>query len=221
MLAVVILLLARPSAAATDPSGAVKIFSDNGCAQAVKSLSALSVNSCFNTGQALAISVEKFPHCTDGQAGLYISDQKQCGRPSIWPMSSTSMIGECLSFPTGAEIESAAFQCSSTDDDTASTAKSGSSVAVPKASQVFGSESPTPTPSGGITSTEVPLATATTAPTKDGGLDEGDKIGMAVGLSLGIAGLIIAMITLKYTRQAAVSMGEPPPAYSRYPPQRY
>lgn len=211
-----ILLLPRAGEAVSDVTGAVKVFNDNGCNQVLKSISTLSVNSCFNTGEALAISVVEFPPCTDGQATLYISDQKQCGRPSIWPMSSTSVEGECLSFPTGAGIESAAFQCSSNGDDTASTSIEAFSTPVPRESQVYGSETPTSFLSATTISTETPLASASTAPTKNGGLDESDKIGIAIGLSLGIAGLILALITLKYTRQTAVGMGEPPPAYSRY-----
>ena len=179
--------------------GSVQVYDDDKCTQARGGPISLQTNSCLDANQSAAIAASSFPSCKDGQATLFISDQIQCGKPTIWPPESTMDVGDCLSFSTGSYIGSAAFECAGNV-----TTISSNPATIPTASSTQGVSNPSPTPTQTSNSTSA-LSTSD-----------------IIAITIGTVAVFIAIWGLWYARQNIVlpllmrwgdGLGEPPPPY--------
>lgn len=199
-LAFLVITLSQLVSADSQPSyGAVQLYDDGDCTQARGGNISLEVNSCLETSQSLAITALSFPSCGNVQTILYISDQIQCRKPSIWPSISSGNVGDCLSLATGIDIGSAAFVCVESvsavfPGPTGQGASVPSSHTVPSVYQTVSSSTPFPTQSQ-------------SPPASTSGLSHSDKINIAIGVSIGLAALIVAVVGVWYTRQSAMNGG--------------
>lgn len=200
----IIVTLAQPCKVSADSqtTGTVQLYSDDSCSQASGSNISLAVNSCLETNQSAAIAALSFPPCSnDVQPILYISDRIQCDKASIWPSVSSGNIVKCLSLATGAGIGSAAFVCveSVTTVSASPTAHATSQAdTAPSSKATTGASSSTHAP-------ESSVRPGAQDPTQSGdGLTQSDKVTIAVGVSIGIAALAVAIAGAWYTRLSAV-----------------
>jgi len=176
-------------------SGTIQLWSDGSCTQQSGNNQTIDLDSCLNTNQVAAISAASFPSCPNGQAYLEISDVNNCNAPSIWPLVTSDTVGQCLSFSTGAGIGSAGFQCPS--DATSTTVPPSNPTTsddTSQSSQTTANSSP---------AAHVPQSSSQTS---GGGskLSQSDKINIAIGVSIGLAALIVSMLSVFYARWGAI-----------------
>lgn len=196
-------------------TGIIQLFSDAECTRPSGNNETLAVNSCLEANQASAISASAFPSCDNNvQAILYISDQIDCEKPTIWPSVSSSTIDQCLTFDTGVGIGSAAFVC--VDTTSTLTPTSTSTAEATKSSQ---------TTAEGSFNTESAQNSGQSS-NSGGGISKSDKINIAIGLSIGLAALIVAIAAAWYARLGTLYQLRPQrvhwplhPAHD--PPPRY
>jgi len=197
-LALLVITLSQLVSADSQPSyGAVQLYGDGDCTQARGGNISLEVNSCLETNQSSAIAALSFPSCRNAQTILYISDQEQCRKPTFWPSISSGNVGDCLSLATGSGIGSVAFICvesvtTVSPGPTGQGASMPSSQTAPSVYQTASSSTPSPT----LDSQSPPAST--------GGLSQGDKVNLAIGVSIGLAALIVAVAGAWYTRLGAI-----------------
>lgn len=221
--------LFQPCKGSDSPSnGTVQFYSDDTCSQPSETSTSLAVNQCLETNQTSAIAALSFPSCSnDVQAVLYISDQVDCKRPSFWPSASTGDVEHCLTFATGSGIGSAAFVCVesvttvSSGQTSQATSRPDSTATRPTATST---SSPTEAPEGSSQS-----SSHASAPSS--GLSLSDRVNIAVGVSIGLAALIVGGSAAWYARISAVrpqrarwashANSDPPPPYREFELYRY
>lgn len=197
-LAFLVITLSQLVSADSQPSyGAVQLYGDSDCAQARGGNISLEVNSCLETNQSSAIAALSFPSCRNVQTILYISDQEQCRKPTFWPSISSGNVGDCLSLATGSGIGSAAFVCvesiiTVSPGPTGQGTSMPSSQTAPSVYQTASSSTPSPT----LDSQSPPASTSR--------LSQSDKANIAIGISIGLAALIVAVVGAWYTRLGAI-----------------
>jgi len=202
-------------------TGVIQLFSDAECTQPSGNNDTLAVNSCLEANQTSAISASAFPSCDNNvQAILYISDLTECQKPTIWPSVSSSTIGQCLTFDTGVGIGSAAFVCVDTTSTLTPTSSSTSTAKATKSSQTSTVDS--------SLNTEAPQNSGQSS-NSGGGISQSDKINIAIGLSIGLAALVVAIAAAWYARLGTLyqlrpqrvrwpmnSALDPPPTYQEF-----
>lgn len=221
-LAFLVITLSQLVSADSQPSyGTVQLYGDSDCTQARGGNISLEVNSCLDTNQSSAIAALSFPSCRNVQTTLYISDQEQCRKPTFWPSISSGNVGDCLSLATGSGIGSAAFVCveSVTTVSPGPTGQGTSMPSLQTAPSVYQTAS---------SSTPSPTLDSQSPPASTGGLSRSDKINIAIGVSIGLAALIVAVVAAWYTRLGAIDSAPPqpidpapPPPYDPAPPPPY
>ena len=185
--AVVFHLFHHFSFGAAEPDfGTIRVYSDTICKQTEGNAISIALGACYDVGRGVAVIPDSFPDCNGGQSTLHISDLPSCQPPSMWPYVTSSLVNTCVFLSTNSDIGSAWFTCNQ------------QTVQEP----------------GAPTAVQIPQSTKPGSVSGDpGGLGLSDKIGLGVGLGVGIAGIVIGIITLKYTRQTAVR--DDPPPYSK------
>jgi Mid2 like cell wall stress sensor len=178
-----------------DTQGSIQLYSDSDCSTTQGAPISRPHDSCIETNQASSIAAISLPSCSSGQPILYISDENNCNRPTIQPAVQSGILGDCLSFPTGSGIGSAAFICINrviTVSDTQ-----------PLASQTAASTTIKPTVSTTTTHEANFWTTSTNAPDQgashnaqgSSGLSISDKIALGCGLGIGVPALIFGILT--------------------------
>jgi hypothetical protein len=175
----------------TYAQGFIQQYLDDDCKDSTGTAISLAAGVCQNIDQAVAIAVVSLPLCASGRPILTISDYSDCERPSISPAVSSGNIGDCLFFPTGSDIGSAAFQCvgeittvpDSPPPDTTSSSNLPASIHT---------SSTTTTPAT-ITHSSTPPSQS--SPSSGGGLGISDKIALGCGIGLGLPALFFAALT--------------------------
>jgi len=179
--------------------GSVQVYEDDKCTQARGDPISLQINSCLEANQSAAIAASSFPSCENGKATLIISDQIQCGKPTIWPPESTTDVSDCLSFSTGSYIGSAAFECVGNV-----TTISSNPITPPTASHTQG--------------------VSTTSPAPNQISDSGSALSTSdiISITIGVVAVFVAIWGVWYARQNIVlplmmrwgnGSGDPPPPY--------
>lgn len=176
---------ARIFADAASTNGTIQLYSDNECADALNGSFSLAIDSCFGADDVLSIVSSSFPSCPSGRPTLFISDLEDCARPSIWPRISSSEVGKCLSFSTGAAIGSAAFICLGE-----TTTASRKPVSTETSSTKLSSSLRSPQPENTAHS-QFPGA-------REDGSDKADDIAMGVGIAFGLATFFIGCAALYF-----------------------
>jgi len=181
-------------------NGSVQVYDDDKCTQARGDPIPLQTNSCLEANQSAAIAALSFPSCETGQATLFISDQIQCGKPTIWPLESAVNVNDCLSFSTGSYIGSAAFEC------VANVTTVSPNVTTPAATSATQGVSPiSPTP----------------AQTSNSG--SGLSVADIITIAIAVVGIFLAIGGVWYARQNIVlpqmmrwsnGLGDAPPPYA-------
>jgi hypothetical protein len=187
-----------------DSQGIVQFYSDDLCTSAVGGSLTLPIGKCFEANQNISVAITTSPTCTDGQAVLYISDQKGCQKPSFAGPVSSGTEGFCLFFTTGLHIGSIAFACvggstpSSTTpplDTVASTTFSGAATAIQTTALAASTDAVSHIQVATSTTTATSTDTPATNPNSASVLSISDKIALAVGLGLGVPSLIVGIVT--------------------------
>ena len=195
--------------------GTVQLYDDGGCTLSKGDLVSLQVNTCLETDQAAGLAALSFPSCGDTVATLYISDLEQCSKSSFSPSTSSGDVGKCLSFINGAGIGSAAFVCVSSVSTVSASPRSQSTSPPPSVQQTAPSSAPPPS----VQQTAPPSAPQDSQDngSHGGGLSHSDKITIAVGVSIGLSALVVAIFQLTPQRiRWPRREGEPDPAPPRY-----
>lgn len=192
---IVITLSQLVSANSQDSYGSVQLYGDSDCTQAKGNVIQLEVNSCLETNQSSAIAAVSFPSCRNLKAILDISDQDHCRPPSFWPPTSSGNVGDCLSFATGSGIGSARFICV------------GSVTTAAPHSTGQGTLTPSLQPVRTVSYTSTSSISSSAAPSRnpapsDGGLSQSDKVNIAIGVSIGLAALLAAIVGVWYARKS-------------------
>ena len=198
--------LAHPTA--DQKQGSVQIYSDSDCTIKNGSPVPLLINTCLRVNESSSISAATLPSCGNGETPvLTISDQEDCGPPSIIePSISSGSVGKCLFFATGSAIASTGFTCVGESATTSSfPAESGTTAAQP------------PTNSQPTANNDEML------PSSPLSIDE--RIALGVGIGIGIPALMVAIftwwtnwMTLESDRQRwqNVPRNDLPPPYEMY-----
>jgi hypothetical protein len=197
----------------TYAQGSIQLYLDDDCTDPTGAAISLGAGVCYNTDQAVAVALVSFPPCASGQPILTISDYSDCERPSITPLVSSGNIGHCLSFPTGSDIGSAAFQCvgeittvpDSPPDTTPSSnpptsIPSSSTTTTPPLKGTASSNPPVSIHTSSTTTTPAAITQSSTQPSQSssssgGGLGISDKIALGCGIGLGLPALFFAALT--------------------------
>jgi hypothetical protein len=205
--------------------GSIQVYLDDDCTDPTGAAISLRAGVCYNTDQAVAVAALSLPPCASGQPILTISDYSDCERPSITPLVSSGNIGDCLSFPTGSDIGSAAFQCV------------GEITTVPDSppDTISSSNPPVSIHASSTATTPAAITHSSTQPSQSsssssGGLGISDKIALGCGIGLGLPALFFAALTwwnnwweIRESRTHPqlhfipphIQLGDPPP-YHRY-----
>jgi hypothetical protein len=180
----VTLCLSRYSRAGDTP-GSVMIYSNDDCTNPHNTPTPLSAGSCLETNQTAAISIVSLPPCATGeQALLYISDQENCGMPSLLPAVSSGTPGECLYLTSGRGIGSAAFVC--VGGTTTTSGSNDNAVSQTPAAIT------TTYDSGTAPTVQPALGQGSSLP---GGLSQSDRIALACAIAFGVPALVLAYLS--------------------------
>jgi hypothetical protein len=210
----------------TYAQGSIQLYLDDDCTDPTGTAISLGAGVCQNIDQAVAIAAVSLPPCASGRPILTISDYSSCEPPSISPLISSGNIGDCLSFPTGSDIGSAAFQCvgeiTTVPDD-------------PPPGTTTSSNPPVSIHTSSTTTTPAAITYSSTQPSQSssssgGGLGTSDKIALGCGIGLGLPAIFFAALTwwnnwweIRESRTHPqlhfipphIQLGDPPP-YHRY-----
>jgi hypothetical protein len=178
------LSLAHP--AVDQKQGSVRIYSDSDCTIENGSPVLLLINTCLQVNGSSSISAATLPSCGNGETPvLTISDQENCGPPSIIePSISSGSVGKCLFFATGSVIASTGFTCVGESATTSSShTESGTTANLePVSTASTAAQPPQPTATSDETLPSSPLS-----------ID--DRIALGVGIGIGIPALMVAIFT--------------------------
>jgi hypothetical protein len=198
----------------TYAQGSIQPYLDDDCTDSTGTAISLVAGVCQNIDQAVAIAAVSLPPCASGRPILTISDYSDCERPSISPVVSSGNIGDCLFFPTGSYIGSAAFQCvgdittvpDSPPPDTTSSSEnptsihSSSTTTTPPLEITASSDRPVSIHTSSTTATPAAITRSSTQPSQSssssgGGLGISDRIALGCGIGLGLPALFFAALT--------------------------
>src|ERR1700733_2129422 len=176
------LSLAHP--AVDQKQGPVQIYSDSDCTIENGSPVLLLINTCLQVNGSSSISAATLSSCGNGETPvLTISDQENCGPPSIIePSISSGSVGKCLFFATGSVIASTGFTCVRES----ATTESGTSATLAPISTASTAAQP-PANSQPTSNSEETL------PSSPLSIDE--RIALGVGIGIGIPALMVAIFT--------------------------
>lgn len=187
--------------------GSVQIYSDSDCTTKNGSPVPLLINTCLPVNESSSISATTLPSCGNGETPvLTISDQENCGTPSIIePSISSGSVGKCLFFATGSTIASTAFTCAGESATTSSShTETGATAPVSTASaaaQPTASSQPTANNGETLPSSSLPID---------------DRIALGVGIGIGIPALMVAIFTWWINWRTWVLTNDLPPPYEMY-----
>ena len=212
-LSVLLITLFQPlSADAQSSNGTIQLYDDGDCTLPRDAFSR-QINSCLETNQAAGIAALSFPSCGNFPVILYVSDHEKCQRASFSTPPTSGNVGECLSLVTGAGIGSAAFVCvASVTTISASPTSQDSSI-------------PSSQPPSSISQTTSSSTPSASPDPQDHGstgkkLSRSDRITIAVGVSIGLAALIVAIVQLTPQRirwpHGDDEVGPAPPPYREF-----
>jgi hypothetical protein len=176
------LSLARPTL--DQKQGSVQIYSDSDCTIKNGSPVPLLINTCLWVNRSSSLSAATLPSCGNGEtAVLTISDQEDCGRPSIiGPSISSESVDECLFFPTGSTIASTGFTCFGGSGTTSS-------------SHTESRTTTTSEPVSAGSTTAPPTVTSQPTANNEETLPITDRIALGIGIGIGIPALMVAIFT--------------------------
>jgi hypothetical protein len=181
------LSLAYPTAG--QKQGSVQIYSDSDCSIKNGSPVPLLINTCLQVNESSSISAATLPSCGNGKTPvLTISDQENCGPPSIIePSISSGSVGKCLFFATGSTIASTGFTCVGEGATTSSShTESGPTATLEPVSTASTAAEPTANSQPTANNDE-------TLPSSLLPID--DRIALGVGIGIGIPALMVAIFT--------------------------
>jgi hypothetical protein len=193
------------SVKAATSSGIVQLYTDGSCSQPTGDNINIGIESCLNTNGSFGITGRSFPSCADNISPiLYISDLDDCRKPDIWPSVSSGEVGDCLSFVTGSSIGSAAFVCvksvttvSPRPNPTTTMQIQASQSDIQSAQNAASTSSNTKDPQSSATqSPGVPTIQSQHGSDESDGLSQTDRITIALGVSFGLATLIVGLVAL-------------------------
>jgi hypothetical protein len=169
--------------------GSIQLYLDDDCTDSTGASISLMADACYNTDQAVAIAALSLPPCASGRPILTISDYSDCERPSILPLVSSGNIRDCLFFPTGSDIGSAAFQC----------VREVTTVPDHPSDTTSSPNPPVSTHVSSTTTTPTTIAHGSTQPSQSsfpsgGGLGLSDKISLGVGIGFGLPAVLFAAL---------------------------
>lgn len=175
--------------------GSIQLYTNGDCTQPESTAIRLEVNACLEINQSSAIAALSFPSCGNLRTILDISDQSNCRNPSFWPPISSGNVGDCLSLVTGSGIGSAAFVCVG-EVTTVSSAPTGQGTSVPS---VQPDQTVSPSASSSILSPALPSQSPSPS---GGGSSRSDEANVAIGVTIGLAALFVAIWGVWYARRS-------------------
>ena len=189
----------------TYAQGSIQLYLDDDCTESTGTAVSLVAGVCHNIDQAVAIAAVSLPPCASGRPILTISDYSDCERPSISPVVSSGNIGNCLFFPTGSDIGSAAFQCvgeiiTVPDSPPPDTTSIYSSSATPPPHFTVSSNRPVSIHTSSTTTTPPAITHSSTQPSQSSSSSGGilgisDRIALGCGIGFGVPALLFAALT--------------------------